>query len=136
MSAKARKSEEAAAPFGEWLRALGKLIDEAEGWTKNQGWTVAREAVVVSEPQQAPYRADVLRIKMPKGEVRLEPIGWKFIGADGRVDLLAWSSLNRVKLVMRGGEWQVFTDSNIRLKDKPWGEETFRDLVTDLDESA
>ena len=53
------------------------------------------------------------------------------MGADGRVDLEAWPSLNRVRLVPAADQWKFITDSNVPL-DSPWGSDAFVRLAKHL----
>jgi hypothetical protein len=114
-----------------WLQRVEKVLRQAETWAVAEDWSVARQAKIVEEPPLAPYEAPVLRIRSPQGEVRVDPIGSQITGADGRVDLQAWPSLNRVRLVWHGNAMEIITDSNVPLR-QPWNRRTFVQLVDDL----
>ena len=43
----------------------------------------------------------------------------------------AFPTLNRVKLIGRGADWEIYTDSNVPLR-QLWGAETFAQLAGDL----
>ncbi|HET6247764.1 MAG TPA: hypothetical protein VFE47_08710 [Tepidisphaeraceae bacterium] len=69
---------------------------------------------------------------MAGGEGFLTPIALHIVGdADGRVDLEAWPSMNRVRFVGKSGGWEIITDSNVPLR-QPWNRETFVQPVRDL----
>ena len=67
----------------------------------------------------------------PDGELLLEPVALFVRGARGRVDLEAFPSQSRVKLLLDNGTWQIMTDSNVPLR-QPWTEDTFVQLARDL----
>lgn len=115
----------------EWLHRVGNLIDQVEAWSTAEGWAVLRDDKRIRERLLGEYTAPALRIRAPGGDVFLTPIALHIVGADGRVDLEAWPTLNRVKLVGRDGAWQIMTDSNVPLRE-PWGRDTFVSLVRDL----
>jgi hypothetical protein len=75
----------------------------------------------------------MLTIRTSHGEVVLEPVARFVMGAVGRIDLYAYPTLFRVKLLRssKDGRWLIRTDSGIFLK-QPWNEETFLGLVADL----
>lgn len=102
---------------GEWMNRVRALLDQVAGWAQRQGWK--------AELAGPGHRAPRLHVHPPGGEITLEPVG-------GRVDVEAYPTLNRVKLVSdAAGGWQVITDSNIPLRET-WGEETFARLAHDL----
>ncbi len=115
----------------EWLAHVQHLMDQLEVWSTSIGWSHDRSEKVINEQLLGTYSAPTLRIRTPAGEVRADPIARSIIGADGRVDLEAWPSLNRVKLVRRDGQWTIITDSNVPVR-KPWAQDTFVELVNDL----
>ena len=86
---------------------------------------------VIEERPLGAYSVQTLRIRLPQGEVHVNPIARHVMGAEGRVDLEAWPSLNRVRLVPAADQWTVITDSNVPL-DSPWGPETFIQLAKHL----
>lgn len=115
----------------EWLRRVGDLVTEVEGWASEQGWSVHRLDARIRERLLGEYVVPSLQMRMPGGELFLKPVALHVVGADGRVDLEAWPTLNRVKLVGREGGWQVITDSNVPLREQ-WGRDTFVRLAHDL----
>ena len=104
-------------------------------WAAEQGWLVADLPCEISERLLGKYVAPGLRIRTPSGDLLVEPVARHVIGADGRVDLTAWPSLNRVRLVGHEQGWKVFTDSNLAWP-KPWGKDTFVELARGLAAAA
>lgn len=115
----------------EWRKRVNRLIDEVERWAQEEGWPVQRSQKHVREQLLGEYDVPELRMRVPGGDMFLTPIASHVVGADGRVDLEAWPTLNRVKLIGHDGGWQVMTDSNVPLR-QAWNRETFRQLVHDL----
>jgi hypothetical protein len=117
----------------EWLHRLDELAATVEGWANAKNWAWVREVKTISEPSLGTYDAPVVRVRSPQGEVRLEPVALDIVGGNGRVDLEAWPTLNRVKLTWRGSPpvMVIYTDSHVPLR-LPWAQATFEQLVSDL----
>lgn len=115
----------------QWLRLVSTLIDQIDSWAKAEGWTATRSLKTITDRSLGAYRAPVLRVHLPGGDLQVEPVGLQAGGNDGRVDLEAYPTLNRVKLVGHGGHWDVVTDSNVPIQ-APWQAETFVRLANDL----
>ena len=115
----------------QWLEALAHLIAQVEQWCHQLGWPTTREQKRISERALGDYDAPVLRARVPGGDLYVTPIAFDVVGAQGRVDMEVWPSLNRVKLLQEPGGWRIVTDSNVRVRD-PWTQETFARLVGEL----
>ena len=115
----------------EWVTRVNVLADQVQKWSQDEGWSVQREEKTIREKQMAQYAVPLLRISAPGGELDLNPIALNVIGGDGRVDLEAFPTLSRVKLVGEGGGWKIMTDSNVPLR-RPWNAQTFVELAHDL----
>jgi hypothetical protein len=115
----------------QWLGWVGSLLADVAAWAEAQGWSVHRDNKVLHEEALGTYQAPMLRVRTPSGELYVEPIALHVLGAEGRVDIQAWPSLNRVKLVRNGEEWRVVTDSGVPLR-QPWDRQTFVQLAQDL----
>ena len=115
----------------EWQAAVNAAMNDAQQWSEQEGWLVRREEKTAHEELLGDYVVPMLHIRVSDGELLVNPVGLHVIGADGRVDLEGWPSLNRVKLIRRQGQWQLFTDSNVPLR-RPWTKETFAELAKDL----
>ena len=119
------------APLQQWVDLLHQLVDEIAGWVRSMDWSVHEGQKTIQEKRLGAYVAPTLRIRAPQGEIHVDPVARSVMGADGRVDIEAWPSLNRVRLVRFGDQWRVITDSNVRLR-KDWDRNTFLELVGDL----
>jgi len=95
---------------------------------------VQRDQKRIEGDATGPYAVPCLMIQTPQLRLHVDPIGYDIVGADGRVDILAWPSLNRMLLLRRGGEWKLYTDSRVKWPE-PWGERAFEGLVEALSES-
>ncbi|HEY3245788.1 MAG TPA: hypothetical protein VGM03_20775 [Phycisphaerae bacterium] len=114
-----------------WIARLNALADEVTFWCQSEGWAVERGENTIREPSLGSYAVPSLRITLSGGELLLNPIALEVIGGDGRVDLEAFPTLSRVKLVGDSGGWKIMTDSNIPLR-QPWERQTFVQLAHDL----
>jgi hypothetical protein len=114
-----------------WIQAVNALADQVERWAREEDWSTARQSKTVQESRVGEYAVPVVRVRAPAGEVWLDPVGLDIVAADGRVDLQSWPSLNRVRLLRRGDDWQVITDSNVPLR-RAWSKALFVDLLSSL----
>src|SRR5438132_1267482 len=100
------KDEQHHVRMADWLQRIRALLDGIEAWSVEQNWSTHRAEKTIHEQQFGTYSAPILRVRAPAGEIHVTPIALQVVGAEGRVDLEAWPSLNRVKLVGRGGAWE------------------------------
>ena len=120
----------------QWIERVRRLVDEVAAWSEGQGWSVHRDVKTIQERPLGAYSVQTLRVRLPQGEVHVNPIARHVMGAEGRVDLEAWPSLNRVRLLPLGGnQWKIMTDSNVPL-DTPWGSDVFVQLAKHLTAAA
>lgn len=114
-----------------WQHKCLALAAEVRAWSEEQGWRVTAEPQSIAENGTPSYEVTALTIELPEGEVRLEPvsIGWR--GRGGRVELAAWPSLHRVRLMDRDGQWVIMTGSGIAYP-MPWSRDTFFHLAREL----
>ena len=115
-----------------WIGRVTQLLDQIADWAEQNDWAIQRDDKAITERLLGPYKVPTLVVKLEEGEeLHVQPIGLHVIGAEGRVDLEAYPTLNRVKLVGRGPDWEIVTDSNVPLH-APWNAETFVQLAKDL----
>lgn len=115
----------------DWLARVETVLEDVQRWSAEQNWSTHRADKTIREDRLGTYLAPTLRIRVPDGEIQVDPVALQVVGADGRIDLEAWPSLNRVKLIGRNGHWEIMTDSNVPLR-QPWNHDTFVQLVHDL----
>jgi hypothetical protein len=115
----------------EWIAAVNQLIDQIERWAKSQKWESHREDVTIDERWLGTYTVPKLTVEVPGGEVYAKPIARIVGGGDGRVDLDAFPTLNRVMLIRRDGEWLIITESNVKLR-ADWKRKVFAELAIEL----
>jgi hypothetical protein len=115
----------------QWVARVEALVNEIDQWARSQGWTVIRGRKPIQESVIGTYDVPILEARLAGGQIFVNPIGLNVIGAEGRVDIEAIPTLNRVKLIVRDDQWQVFTDSNVPLR-QPWTADNFVQLVRDL----
>ncbi len=115
----------------QWVERCESLVKQIETWATQKGLATSRETRSVTERTVGSYQVPLLRVRFPMGEVHVIPVGLNVIGADGRIDIEAFPTLNRVKLVGREAGWEIYTDSNVPLR-QPWTADTFMQLASDL----
>jgi hypothetical protein len=126
------KPPEAARRRDEWLGAIDNLRQQVQSWAEQQGWTVHPSEREIEEYDLGIYKVPILEIETPRGEVLLEPRGQDTWGGWGRVDLSAYPTLYRVRLLWKPGrDWVVRTDSGLDWP-HPWGQATFVELTEGL----
>lgn len=127
--------EQRAEAAREWIAEVSTLVDEVAHWAREENWSVDLFEREHEERALGRYTVPHLKVATPFGEVHVEPIARQVIGADGRVDVRSWPFLNRVKLVRRGGAWEIITDSNVPLG-IPWSKAAFLRLAKELQAAA
>jgi hypothetical protein len=100
-------------------------------WAAGEGWEVTEKVHAVTDGRLGTYDVSLLIIQLPKYAVFLEPVARDVMGAQGRVDLYAYPSLDRVMLLHKNGEWVIRPELGPTWP-LPWGRETFVDLVRRL----
>ena len=114
-----------------WLQLVEQTADEVVAWADAEGWSVHRAPKTINEDHLGTYAVSTVRVRLPEGEVHLNPVARNIIGADGRIDLESWPTLARVKLIRRDNRWWIFTDNNVEME-QVWGRELFARLSRDL----
>jgi len=119
----------------DWLAKLRDLIDSIKSWAEQRRWLVDEHEKTIDEDHIGSYPAPTLFIQAPSGKIVVEPIGCNIIGAEGRVDIESFPSLNRLLLILVNGQWTIETDSRIHWPE-PWSENVFVKLVDALTSAA
>jgi len=117
--------------LNDWKAHLHSLCDNIKKWAQQERWLINSQPKQIEEKALGPYEAELIQVKTPQGMIVVDPIAASITGAKGRVDLYAFPSLNRVRLLWNGNKWIVRTDSGINLKET-WGKKTFVELARDL----
>jgi hypothetical protein len=119
----------------EWQTTLAQLMKDVSEWIQDQpGWSIQPiSQKQISEETLGTYTAPVLTIDTPQGRLILEPIARMVFGGRSTVEMYAWPTLYRVRLIRKAEEddWIILTDSGIPLR-QPWNRETFLTLAQDL----
>lgn len=115
----------------EWQGDLEALLEDVTIWSKAQpGWSVKRSSTAIEEEGLGRYEAPVITVETGNGRLVVEPMA-RIVGGIGTVEISAWPSLYRVRLLRRTGTWVALTDSGITLNE-PWNEQTFVRIARDL----
>lgn len=115
----------------DWIGRATALVNQIAEWAAAEGWGAERHEKQIVERLLGQYSVPALILRVPGGELMVNPIGLHIAGGDGRVDLEALPTLSRVKLIGSTDGWQIWTDSNIPLR-IPWTRQSFVQLVEDL----
>ena len=114
-----------------WRALVEELADQVESWAKERHWSVHRDTKKIRETKLGTYRVPYLSILAPEGQVQFDPVARYIVGADGRVDLMAWPSGNLMMLIRIGDSWKVETDYGKAFRGK-WSQKTFERIVETL----
>ena len=112
----------------DWRELVESLMADITKWAQQQGWQVHQDEKFITEENLGEYSVPDLVIRLPEGRIAVEVAGRNTIGADGRVDISAFPSLNRMLLVRVGDKWKIKTDSHVAWP-KDWGKDTFIELA-------
>ncbi len=127
--APAATSTEAMACLADWLAVVDKLLSDIERWSKEKDWLVARlEPKTLTESGLGEYSVSDLRVRTNGGVLDATVIGREIAGAEGRVDLVAFPTMDRFMLVRLGSRWVVETDLGFPWP-KKWSKATFVELA-------
>jgi hypothetical protein len=116
--------------LSDWVGRLKALVAQIAEWSEAEGWRVQRTPKTLREKSVGTYEAPKLHVTLPSGELNVDPIALDMVAGVGRVDLEAFPTLSRVKLI-GGQDWRIVTDSNVPLR-LPWNRETYIQLANDL----
>jgi hypothetical protein len=116
----------------QWVRQVTELMEQIKGWVeKEPGWGAAPFQKEMEEQALGTYSLPALQLRTPQGNLFVTPVARNVVGAEGRVDLEGFPSLNRLLLILNQGRWQVATDSGVVLP-LEWSSETFMKLAREL----
>jgi len=116
---------------GDWVSLVQDLCGTIESWARERKWFVHREEKTITEEHLGSYAVPVLLIQAGQGRIHVEPIGRNIIGAEGRIDISSFPSLNRMLLIRVNGRWVLRTDSGVDWPDH-WSKKAFVNLVRAL----
>src|SRR5271169_5941963 len=72
----------------QWLALVENLLGEVSQWALAQDWSIHRDQKEIREDPIGLYSAPTLRIRLPGGEVHVEPVALRIVGSkSGRVDI-------------------------------------------------
>jgi hypothetical protein len=114
-------------PLAEWKSAVGSLCSEIEAWAKGKRWLVDRHEKTIEESGDS-YSLPELFVHTPQGRIVVEPVAMNVADAEGRVDLVAFPSFQRLMLLREKGDWVLRTSDGLPWP-QPWGPESFEDLM-------
>ena len=114
-----------------WQQRIRELANDVRIWSEAEGWHVGEEAIILTEHQVGSYSVPRLKIDLPVYGLYLQPVGRFVMGAQGRVDLYGYPSMDRVMLLYKGDQWVVVPELGPTWP-LPWNAGTFVDLAERL----
>lgn len=131
MTQAVKEAGQSASRLQNWISRIDQLIQQIDSWAQARGWATARSQKTVNERSYGQYTVPILRVRLPTDEIHVLPVALDVMGTEGRIDIEAFPALNRVKLISRDDRWEIYTDSNVPLR-QPWTSDTFAQLANDL----
>ncbi len=117
---------------GDWLAVLEGLMADIEQWAAEQDWQVARlKKKTIHERGIGTYSVSDLRIRTHSGVLNAEVVARDIVGADGRVDLVSFPTMDRFVVVREGDKWIVHDDYR-RRRPRLWSKKAFVDVAEEL----
>jgi len=114
-----------------WQALVRSLADDVSAWSKAQGWGISEKLHKVTEEGLGAYDVPFLVIQLPQQLLFLEPVARLVMGAQGRVDLYSYPSMDRVMLLYNGKEWIIRPELGPTWP-LPWNRDTYLDLAQRL----
>jgi hypothetical protein len=119
----------------QWTATLQAVLEEIDEWCKEAGWRTTREQLQLEEPKLGAYYTDRLIIDAPNGatphrSVVIEPVACFVVGAEGRVDIVAWPTFDRARLLLDNGAWWIRSDDVT--EPRPLRKDTFVETANKL----
>jgi hypothetical protein len=74
----------------DWVDQVESLVEDVEKWCQKLGWSASRSTKIISEDHIGNYEVPCLTIHTPSGRIHVDPMGVNIIGAEGRIDILAF----------------------------------------------
>lgn len=115
----------------QWQKLVRGLARDVRAWSEARGWRVEDKPHTVTEEGLGSYEVPMLVIQLTDQPLFLEPVGRSVMGAQGRVDLYSYPSMDRVMLLHDGKSWIVRPELGPTWP-LPWNQDTFIDLAERL----
>jgi hypothetical protein len=128
MASRSLTAEQTRTRLDEWTGNVTKLLSQIRKWCEQEDWEVTQQEKQVTEELLGTYKAPVLRVRAPGGFLYVEPVARHVIGAEGRIDITASPTMNRMLLVRQGGAWTLKTDSGVNWPEQ-WNRNAFVKLA-------
>jgi hypothetical protein len=116
----------------QWVADVKKLVAEAEGWSREQGWLTHQDSRTLTEEFLGTYDVPTLTIRHPSAALLLEPVARYVVGAEGRIDLAVFPSYDKLLVVLgEDGAWRIASPARPEWEE-PWARENFIRLAEQL----
>jgi hypothetical protein len=114
-----------------WMKLVSDLCAEIYAWAGQREWNAHQESKTITEEHFDTYELPALIVGYPGGRLHVDPVAANIAGGEGRVDLLSYPTMNSLMLILKNGEWKVYTDSGVAWPE-PWSKESFYQIVESL----
>jgi len=117
----------------EWVKNIENLNKNIKEWVALLGEdlvTLYVEKVKIKEDPIGEYETEFLRLKIPNGEVLIQPIGRNIIGAKGRADIVY--SSKRVTLICTDAGWKIVERIGNKISYTNLDEKSFANIINSL----
>jgi len=114
-----------------WIHSVHTVFNDIKNWCSEKNWKFVETQIFITEECVGSYPVPELRVTTNKGDINLEPVGMNIVGAQGRIDISSWPSLNRMLLIWLEDKWSLNTESRVPWP-KPWSKQTFFDIADAL----
>ena len=124
---------EARPQLDDWLARCHGVIADVKRWAQEENWSTHEDTLTMrQDPDLGEYQAPYIRVRLPGGEVHVEPVAWAIAGRyTGRIDLTSFPMSKRCVLVGDGEGWKVRTDDGKWVR-SGWSKKTFVRLAREL----
>lgn len=128
-----------------WLERLNRLVEDAEAWARELGWSTKRVEKKMSDSEIGPYLAPALLMQEAATRIILEQIARSAPGADGLVDLYLLPAYDDIASVYcYSGRWMIhyaFADDPVvavveQIEPQPFTREAFAAVLKAMVENA
>ena len=117
----------------QWISRLSNFCEQVKVWCNEIKWEFTESQRNITEEFLGTYSVPCLIISTPSGRLHIEPVGLNIIGAQGRIDILSYPSLNKMIIVGVKDEWKIYTETRVAWP-HGWSKDTFIELSTSLSE--
>lgn len=115
-----------------WHADVQDLLHQIRAWSEARQWSVSTRPTTISEDHFGSYEMPMLDISSSEGKrFMVDPRYRLVFGALGRVDIIAYPSMECVMLLKKQDRWVLRSELG-PIWPLEWNEETFEKVVESL----